>query len=252
MAALFGGALVSQAQDLITTKSGDDIEAKVLEVTQTEVKYKRYSNLEGPVFTLSKSDVLMVRYENGEKDIFTTTDSPSAASSFSNNAPAYVPNTSKEVHVGMRYSEYKHYYNPKEYIPQKGDTFSRGLAGVASFFIPGLGQCIDGEWGRGLAFFGGNILMNLALYSTYRVDDYTGQYVASSGTLPMLIAVLAYDIWSISDAVRVAKIKNMFYQDIRGQRAALDLKLEPFFAYTPTGSVNGFKPAAGLSLRLAF
>ncbi|MCG6187691.1 hypothetical protein [Maribellus maritimus] len=58
------------AQDLITKITGEDIQAKVLEVNQGEIKYKRFSNLDGPVFTLSKADILMIRYENGTKDIF--------------------------------------------------------------------------------------------------------------------------------------------------------------------------------------
>ncbi len=58
------------SQDIITKKNGDDIKAKVLEVTTTEVKYKKFDNLDGPSFTILKSDVLLIRYENGTKDVF--------------------------------------------------------------------------------------------------------------------------------------------------------------------------------------
>ena len=58
------------SQDIITKKTSDDIQAKVLEVTTTEIKYKRFDNPDGPIFTILKSEVLMVRYENGTKDIF--------------------------------------------------------------------------------------------------------------------------------------------------------------------------------------
>ncbi|MEI6574771.1 MAG: hypothetical protein WCO63_01180 [Bacteroidota bacterium] len=58
------------AQDLITKKNGDDISAKVTEITTTEIKYKKADNPNGPVFTILKSDVFMIRYENGSKDIF--------------------------------------------------------------------------------------------------------------------------------------------------------------------------------------
>lgn len=58
------------SQDIITKKTGEDIQSKILEISQSEVKYKLYSNLEGPTYTLLKSDILMVRYENGTKDIF--------------------------------------------------------------------------------------------------------------------------------------------------------------------------------------
>ena len=59
------------SQDIVTTKTGEDILAKIVEVGHTEIKYKKFDNQEGPLFTILKSDVLMIRYENGTKDIFT-------------------------------------------------------------------------------------------------------------------------------------------------------------------------------------
>ena len=61
------------SQDIITKKTGEDISAKISEVTQTEIKYKKFDNLEGPIFSILKSEVLMIRYENGTKDIFNET-----------------------------------------------------------------------------------------------------------------------------------------------------------------------------------
>lgn len=61
------------SQDIITKKTGEDISAKVSEVTQTEIKYKKFDNLDGPIFSILKSEVLMIRYENGTKDIFNET-----------------------------------------------------------------------------------------------------------------------------------------------------------------------------------
>jgi len=58
------------SQDIITKYSGEDIQTKVVELTTTEIKYKKFDNLDGPTFTILKSDVLMIRYENGTKDIF--------------------------------------------------------------------------------------------------------------------------------------------------------------------------------------
>jgi hypothetical protein len=60
----------SFSQDIITTKAGEDILAKISEVGHTEIKYKKFDNQDGPAFTLLRSDVLMIRYENGTKDIF--------------------------------------------------------------------------------------------------------------------------------------------------------------------------------------
>jgi hypothetical protein len=64
------------SQDVITKKNSEDILAKVVEVTNSEIKYKRFDNQNGPLFTISKSEVLMVRYENGTKDVFTNETKP--------------------------------------------------------------------------------------------------------------------------------------------------------------------------------
>ena len=58
------------AQDKIYLKSGENIEAKILEINLNDVKYKRYTNQEGPLYTIVKSDIHMVIYENGESEIF--------------------------------------------------------------------------------------------------------------------------------------------------------------------------------------
>lgn len=74
------------AQDLLTTKTGEDISCKVLEVAITEIKYKKFDDLNGSVFSILKSEVLLIRYENGTKDIFTV-DENIGTVSFINNDP---------------------------------------------------------------------------------------------------------------------------------------------------------------------
>jgi hypothetical protein len=68
---LFSSMSLATGQDIITKKSGEDIQAKIIEVTSTEVKFRRFDNLNGPIFSMFKSEVLIIRYENGTKDIFT-------------------------------------------------------------------------------------------------------------------------------------------------------------------------------------
>jgi hypothetical protein len=61
---------IIKAQDTLSTRSGESIIAKVLEVTTNEVKYKKFNNLNGPDIIILKSDLLQIRYENGTKDDF--------------------------------------------------------------------------------------------------------------------------------------------------------------------------------------
>jgi hypothetical protein len=61
---------IIKAQDTLSTRSGESIIAKVLEVTTNEVKYKKFDNLNGPNIIILKSDLFQIKYENGTKDDF--------------------------------------------------------------------------------------------------------------------------------------------------------------------------------------
>lgn len=58
------------SQDVLILKNGTEINAKVSEITLTEVKYKKSDNLNGTLISISKADVLLIKYENGTKDVF--------------------------------------------------------------------------------------------------------------------------------------------------------------------------------------
>lgn len=58
------------AQDKIHKTDNTIIEAKVIEISDTEIKYKVFLNQDGPINTISISDVHMVIYENGEKELY--------------------------------------------------------------------------------------------------------------------------------------------------------------------------------------
>jgi hypothetical protein len=57
------------AQDLIALRDGNVIEAKVTEISPSEISYKHFDNLDGPTIIISKTDVLSIRYENRSVEI---------------------------------------------------------------------------------------------------------------------------------------------------------------------------------------
>ncbi|QQS28457.1 MAG: hypothetical protein IPM47_16585 [Sphingobacteriales bacterium] len=58
------------AQDQIVMKNGDEINGKVTEVLDEDVKYKKAENPDGPTYSLKKADVLFIKYQNGTKENF--------------------------------------------------------------------------------------------------------------------------------------------------------------------------------------
>ena len=63
------------AQDIITKKTGEDIECKVTEIDLDVVKYKKSSNPDGPNYSILKKDIFRIKYANGEIEVFKTEES---------------------------------------------------------------------------------------------------------------------------------------------------------------------------------
>lgn len=67
---VIGWGFAGNAQDIILKKDGLEIESKVLEITDQQIKYRDFDFLNGPVRNIPISEVLMITYENGKKEFF--------------------------------------------------------------------------------------------------------------------------------------------------------------------------------------
>ena len=157
----------------------------------------------------------------------------------------------------IKYKDIKADYNVKAYTAQDIDPYRPGWAAALSFFVPGSSQLVMGETLRGLLFFGGSaILGNYAedriqdlgkLVTTDSEGNYTfSDFDAAKKQLVRLaasgVALLGVAIWSSIDASRVAKVKNMYYQN---------LHFAPAISFTPIQGGN-LQPTAGFALSYNF
>ena len=225
--------LCSQAQDILSRRDGTVIEAKVLEVTATEIKYKNYANPDGPTYTVPVAEVASIVYSNGERENFVLVQQKPSL-------PAIRSERYRDLRKTYDVSGYSYHYN---------DRNSPGWCGVASAFIPGLGQAINNEWGRAAGFFFPNLVLNTiwmrGIWYSYRYD-YNFPAEWSWG---ILLAALTVDIWSIVDAVQVTKVKNMYYRDLMSSR--VDVSCSP--TLLGFSSLDGGSQAAvGMQLSLRF
>lgn len=118
-----------KAQDIILKKNGDEIKAKIVEISPTEIKYKAFENLEGPLFVIYKSDVFMIKYLNGTKDVFTETEPIKPKES---QPPVEVIN--KPTYAQGENDAYKYYINYKG--AGTGNFVGGLLLGIFSLPIP--------------------------------------------------------------------------------------------------------------------
>ena len=179
---------------------------------------------------------------------------------------------SAQVAPGMKYRELKSIYNAKDYVKSSNDPHLSGLYGLASAVVPGLGQAVCGEIGRGLAVFAGDAAFGVAAtvcvykFLDYVEKDANGNYKKDGkgllvvtdekaakkwgyGLIGVAAGNMVYWIWNICDAVKVARIKNMYYQDLNGSRA-MEFNMYPTVDLAVTS--KGAAPVAGMTLSLQF
>lgn len=154
------------------------------------------------------------------------------------------------VDLSAQYKVNKLHYDYRAYAYEIGDPYQPGVCGVVSFLIPGVGQMISHEVGRGVGFLGGYIgcyiIMEVGLVkSSLDIDEggtgSEGMALAVAG----IIGAIAVDIWSTVDAVRVAKVNNMAWRD--QYRKGTGLKISPDIRFLP-----GQKVAPSLTLAYRF
>lgn len=61
---------VLTAQDVIYSKDGTKIEAKIIRIDSSVVEFKIWSDQEGPSLMIKTTDIVMIDYANGNRDMF--------------------------------------------------------------------------------------------------------------------------------------------------------------------------------------
>ena len=164
-----------------------------------------------------------------------------------------------------KYKELKNNYNPYSYVKSDADPYNVSWAGVFGFFVPGSAQLMMQESGHGWAFLGGSAVCYLLLdnisddLNKLIVTDSEGNLAFSdqdkaAKLMARALGVLAIDlgvsIWSCIDAKRIAKVKNLYYQDAMSGKKQVQFNVDPYLSYTPTS--NSVAPVTGVSLSLSF
>lgn len=205
-------------EDVVYLKNGSVIHGTIIEQVPNEsLKIK---TKDGSVFVYKMADLDKITKEQ----IPNTTSN--IGNNYSANPYATIPTSS--------YKQIKMNYNYKMYVPHPSDPYNPTVSGICSWLIPGTGQMICGETGRGLGFLGGYLgcsaLMGIGsgiISNAYYYDDsaiVTGSIFVLLGAL----GCVTVDIWSIVDAVHVAKVKNMYVGDMRSKTSSLNIELSPY------------------------
>ena len=174
--------------------------------------------------------------------------------------------TSAFAQKSASYSSLKNYYKASDYVKSDVDPYSVFWIGLESFGAPGTGQLIMKETGRGWAFLGTSValsavsspmaqkvvnLMEKDADGKWNIPEANkgkaGGYLAAVGGL--ILAQIGVSIWSCVDAVKIAKVKNQYYQDAAGKHA-FSATVYPSIDLAQTGT--SVVPTAGMTLSVRF
>ena len=97
------------AQDTIVKYNGELVYAKVIEITPTEVKYKKF--LDGPTYIDTKTSIHLIKFINGYTEIFSNNNKPAKTNSDYYSLPDY--NNKIEIR-GSRYRYHGSFISERE------------------------------------------------------------------------------------------------------------------------------------------
>ena len=157
---LFLGICSVAAQDLIILKDGNVIESKVIEISTTEIRYKRFDHLDGPTIVISADKVLSIRYQNGK-----------------------VENINADSKSGQKNTQAKPVDTTPPMDPDKFIfAMSANPGGLLGIFTPSIGLCF--EFGKG--HFNSEVhifypLGGLATFNYFWPNSVGGFYLGGGG-----------------------------------------------------------------------
>ena len=61
-------ATSGKAQDVIILKTGERIEAKIIEISDVAIKYREFIDPDGIIFTMARGKIREIRYETGRRE----------------------------------------------------------------------------------------------------------------------------------------------------------------------------------------
>lgn len=185
-------ALGMAAQDTIVRKDGKTIPAKVLEVSGTHVKYKRFSNPDGPTYVMNTLLLAGITYENGESEAFENSAAPETGMADGTaKIPAFGPTCSEPLEIMPDYYRIAHAYQNLQRLPRTAKRLKRcGYAVGIPMMLTGImmfstwyAYCgePDGVFGLGIAFMGTGALIAASFHATaHRIQkDYNRLMSAS-------------------------------------------------------------------------
>lgn len=179
--------------DKIIKKDNSQIEVKVIEITENQVKFKKISNLNGPLYSLNKDEIAVILFSNGDSEVFSSSaiknstvdqnnirETPTPVTTITTSSPETQP----EIRNGNSTNENTE--NQKGYF-----SYYEGAYGIFRNYENSIGG-IEGGWSLGYRF-NKAVSMEAAIRAgTYFPDTPDGQIGITKLSSGSIIPKLTY------------------------------------------------------------
>ncbi len=235
-------ATAASAQDVITKTDGSKIDAKVEEVTDAVIRYRKASNPSGPVYTVPIASVTTIVYENGSVDTF--------------NAPATTSTTTVSDDALLRYAEAQNITGNSNSTTMNDAQLMRLMANNP--FTPeelrkqAKKYRIIG-WAGGAAFLVTGIAISSAIWGGDDSNNYNAQYY---GVMSVGVAIGAG--WCLGFNLKARSLMKQAHELELRSAAIIEDKILSFGDKSLMAGVNVMgnrmthTQGVGLSLKLNF
>lgn len=198
-------------QDLIITFDSKEIEAKVIEVTDSTIKYRRFSNPDGPIYNIARRDVVTIKYENGETE------------GFSGAGELRIRKNSRYTIGGTRFSRNQ----VLKIVAPYDDVVKNIRAGVRMKKAAIATGCVGG----GIAVVGVLIMMGATGYDDLNEDIVNVGLAVWGGGIILGLPSIGLGIGSVKAQKKAMRLYNEYtgYAEIPGRAPSLAV------AFTPGG-----------------
>lgn len=117
------------AQDVIVKKDGSTIVCRVVELTATEITYKKWSDLNGSNYVMNRSDASAINYENGKKVSLSEVDNQYKPGNQNDGVQQMNDNALLQMDAVAHYNAPKNYKVASKIVKIQG--WSIGVAAIA-------------------------------------------------------------------------------------------------------------------------
>ncbi|MCQ2341999.1 MAG: hypothetical protein MJZ75_00700 [Paludibacteraceae bacterium] len=227
------------AADIIILKNSTKIDAKILEVSSSEIKYKKINNLDGPMFVVNTNEINSIVFENGDVQTYSTVSQPSQSRNNTIAQNETIEGSTETIMSNGMYSSGKKAHF--QFIHSIGVNFIEGMAGPSMHF--GFGSRV-----RDYLYIGGGLGCENLLKASY-VESYNVAlpfYAQVRGYVPVKKKFMPFVEFSIGGTLDFIQA---YYVSPRGEIYDDGMRLGGHF-YTEVGAgfyANKFNFSVGYS-----